>query len=317
MRKPRLLLVLILISAVSCIQQTPENSNLTIENDILSVQIRPLGAELQSIYKKNPGTELLWQGDTTYWEHRSPVMFPINVRIKDDRYTYKGQTYEMPRVGLALIYPFKVLPSDDPQTAVLEMVSDETTLPHYPFPFRFELSYSLAANQLICRYNIENTGKDTMYFAAGGHPGFNCPFVNGKTKADYQLTFSENLSITHHKIANGLVQPFDLPLLNNDSILVLTDPAVPADGTGMLVTNMPSRQIGVGRINEPPYVTLDLGDFPNVNIWSPVGNPYVCLEPMVSHHDLANAPLAIEEKAHMVALPAGESRTYRFTIIVH
>ena len=85
----------------------------------------------------------------------------------------------------------------------------------------------------------------------------------------------------------------------------------------MMVTNMPSRQIGVGYLNEPPYVTVDLGDFPNVNMWSPPDSPYICIEPLVSHHDFVDSPMAIEEKSHMIKLPAGESRIYRFTIIVH
>jgi galactose mutarotase-like enzyme len=297
--------------------QNKSSKNISIENDFISVKISPMGAELQSIVNKKTGTEYLWQGDTAYWASRSPVMFPIAVRIRDDKFTWKGKTYEMPRVGLARIYQFKVLPSGKPGIAVFEMASDEHTLPFYPFMFRFEVTYMLDKNSLIVQYVVENKGKDTLYFAAGGHPGINCPVNTGHKRGDYQYTFSEKLNIKYHKIANGLVMPLQIQLLESENSLALDDQRIPADGTGMLVTNMPSRQIGVGLLNEPPFVTVDLGDFPNVNLWAPPGKPFVCIEPMVAHHDFADSPAAIEKKPHYIALAAGESRTYHFTIIIN
>lgn len=296
---------------------TQTTENITIENDFISVEISPVGAELQSIHVKRTGEELLWQGDPAYWSARAPVMFPVNVRMKDDSFTYKGKKYEIPRMGLAVNFPFSLLPMPESGTAVLEMKSGEETLPFYPFHFRLEITYKLEQNKLINQFLIENTGDETIYFALGGHPGFNCPLDIKPDRNDYQYTFSEILSISHHKISNGLVQPVQLSLLENENRLRLGSKRIPSDSSGMFVTNMPSRIIGIGPSDEPPKVSLDLGDFPNVNLWSPPGMPFACIEPMVSHHDLADSPSAIEEKSHLIALPAGESRLYRFIIIAH
>lgn len=78
-----------------------------------------------------------------------------------------------------------------------------------------------------------------------------------------------------------------------------------------------ARQIGLGLTGQSPFLSIDLGDFPNVNLWSPPSNPYACIEPMLSHHDLVDSPMTIENKSYLIALPAGESRIYKYTIIIH
>ena len=48
----------------------------TLHNELLTVEVSDLGAELQSI-KDDEGKEYLWQGDDRYWGRRSPILFPI------------------------------------------------------------------------------------------------------------------------------------------------------------------------------------------------------------------------------------------------
>ena len=57
-------------------------------NEYLRVEIAALGAELMSIYDRSAGTELLWNGDATYWKRRSPILFP-NVVIYFLQFTGK------------------------------------------------------------------------------------------------------------------------------------------------------------------------------------------------------------------------------------
>lgn len=65
----------------------PQNAHL-LENKWVSVRISEQGAELQSIFNKTTKQEILWVGDSTFWERQSPIMFPVNVRFYDDKYTY-------------------------------------------------------------------------------------------------------------------------------------------------------------------------------------------------------------------------------------
>ena len=91
----------------------PRLKPVVISNGQLTVAIHPVGAELMSIQSGN-GREYLWQGDPHYWAGRAPIMFPVNVRFKDERFTYKGREYYMPRMGLAVTADFRLLPSDNP-----------------------------------------------------------------------------------------------------------------------------------------------------------------------------------------------------------
>ena len=287
-----------------------------IENDALLVRISSKGAELQNIIHKKTQTEYLWQGDPTYWKDRSPVMFPVNVRFKDNQFSYKGRLYDMPQMGLAIEAGFRSLNVSETNRCRLELQSDEQSLLHYPFPFRLEVNYVLEENTVVNQFTIENTGKEIMYFALGGHPGFRFPDQDNQERKNYQYTFSKKMKVSRIEIAESLVQKNVIPFLNNENSLSLDDTRIPANGSGMFLKQIEARRIGLGLRGEAPFVEVDLGDFPNVNLWTPPGSPYACIEPMLSHHDLVDAHLDIEEKLHLIALPAGESRTYQYTILV-
>ena len=67
---------------------------ITLKNEFLTVQIDPLGAELQSL-KGADGTEYLWQGDPTYWKSRATNLFPVVGRLQGQTYLVGGQPYEI------------------------------------------------------------------------------------------------------------------------------------------------------------------------------------------------------------------------------
>lgn len=286
----------------------------TIENNWLRVSVDTYGAELQSIRHKNTDTEYLWQGDPEHWANRSPVMFPVNVRFKDERFSYKGKTYEMPRMGLAMISDFETFPSEDGEAVTLSLRANEMTRQHYPFEFVFDATYRLESNRLVNEYRVSNNGSETLYFALGGHPGFRTPLDKGRTRADYEISFSKRLERDRAEIKESLIQTTRVPFLEDERKFSLDDPRIPSGG--MFQKDMPARKIGVGLAGMLPYVTVDLGDFPNVNIFTPPGKPFVCIEPMVAHHDIQGSPLAIEEKPFLISLKPGEAKTYAFTIFV-
>ena len=53
------------------------------------------GAELQSVRLKEDNTEYLWQGDSTYWGRRAPILFPIVGRLVDNTYYVDGKSYSL------------------------------------------------------------------------------------------------------------------------------------------------------------------------------------------------------------------------------
>ena len=80
-----------------------------IENEQLTVQIDPLGAQMHSIKRNAAGLEYLWQGDPKSWKRQAPVLFPFVGRLKDDQYEYQGKVYHQTQHGFARDREFQVV----------------------------------------------------------------------------------------------------------------------------------------------------------------------------------------------------------------
>lgn len=306
----------IIVTSMVLLQPVSGEETVTIENGQLRVRISETGAELQSIRHLPTATEYLWQGDLEYWEARAPNMFPVNVRFKDNQFSYKGKVYEMPFLGLVVNARLSVIRDSKVSNRVVHVLeSSPETLQYYPFEFRLEIASEVIGRQLIQRYTVINTGSDTLYFALGGHPGLRTPLIHGRSRDDYEICFSRKMTVDRVVISEGLHTGNRIDFLNNEDRLCLSDPRVP-DG-GMFLKQHESRQISLALKGRNPYVTVDLQDFPNTNIWTPPGVPYVCIEPMVGHHDLQDTPLAIEGKSYLKKLAAGQSMRFQYSIMIH
>lgn len=80
---------------------------ISLENDILKVQINTHGAELCAIYHKKTQLEYLWNGNPTYWKRHAPVLFPIVGKLKENQCVIDGKTYEMNQHGFARDMEFR------------------------------------------------------------------------------------------------------------------------------------------------------------------------------------------------------------------
>lgn len=161
-----------------------------IENEKLKIKVSSMGAELQSIRRIEDDTEYLWQGDPTYWAGRAANLFPICGRLFEGKYTYDGKTYEMMLHGFARLQEFDVI-RQDTAALTLQLRENEETLGMYPFRFSLEISYVLSGEALTITFIVHNLDDKTMFFAVGGHPGFNLPLEAGKTFEDYVIEFDE------------------------------------------------------------------------------------------------------------------------------
>ncbi|MBK1877569.1 aldose 1-epimerase family protein [Pelagicoccus mobilis] len=286
----------------------------SIANSQLTVQIATYGAELQSIKANEGGREYLWHGDPEYWAGRAPIMFPVIVRFKGDEFTHNEKRYNLPLLGLGPRNEYKIT-NRTKDSVTLTLESDSETLKQYPFPFRLEVTYRLEGQKLVNHFQVENLGSETMPFTLGGHPGFVYPSGGGKTRDNYTLTFSTPQNTDRPIVTEGLIQKERVPFLNNESRLDVSDERVP--NHGMLLIGHGCDRIGVAEKDSPPFVEIEFGDFPNVNIWTPPGKPFVCIEPLVGHHDFQDTPLEISEKSYLSQLTPGESKNYQFSIITH
>lgn len=130
--------------------------------------------------------------ETNAWFKQS-ILFPYPNRLEDGRYTFEGQHYQWPinlpetnnqLHGMLFNAPFEVVEStagDDEAVIVLVHHYDGSE-PYYPFPFEFQVTYTLTNSTLTTTFQIRNTGATTLPFGLGWHPYFQ---IDGEGIADY------------------------------------------------------------------------------------------------------------------------------------
>ena len=194
----------------------------SIENEYLSVTIRPGGAELTSLYNKNAGLEYMWNGDPSFWAKTSPVLFPIVGSLKKDLVYFADKPYQLGRHGFAREMDFMV--TDQTNLSItFTLTSSEATLTKFPFPFCFDIEYSITKDQLRVTYKVMNTGNESMYFSVGGHPAFKVPLIPGSDYTDHYLEFNKTENAGRWPISkDGLIETDTVAFFNNTRLMPLS-----------------------------------------------------------------------------------------------
>lgn len=164
----------------------------TMKNEYMMVEVESRGGEVQSI-KDCDGIEYIWQADAKYWSEKAPHLFPFIGRFTQGKYTFEGQEYEMGTHGFLKNSNF-IVESYEDDKLILIFESNFNTRKQYPCQFVFYLIYRLEGKKLTTSYMVENKGFKDMYFAVGGHPGFNVPLEAGLEFTDYYLEFAEEVA---------------------------------------------------------------------------------------------------------------------------
>lgn len=255
----------------------------TLKNEQLTIVIDEFGAELHSIYHNKNQQEYLWNGDSTYWGRRSPVLFPIVGSLRNKEYTYENQTYHMGQHGFARDHAFTCLEQSENQlTFGLESSSD--TLEVYPFQFLLKITYTLKADTVAVTWEVTNHDTKTMYFSIGGHPAFLCPIAPNTKQTDYFLQFdSDKLTVTTIN-GQGLAMKDKQNLDLTHGILPITEHLF--DNDALIVEGNQAHTVSLLKPENMPYLTVKF-DAPLFGIWSPAKKqaPFVCIEPWYGRCD--------------------------------
>ena len=289
---------------------------ITIENESLRITISALGGTLHSILGKKTDTEYLWQGDEAIWNEQAPNLFPVIGRLKDKQYTLHGKTYAMGIHGFAAGKQMD-LEERTADSCVFLLRDDDETRAVYPFRFAYRAGYALCGNVLRVCYRVTNHSDETMYFAVGGHPGFNVPLEKGLRFDDYALRFSEpcapmavrfseNVLVTGERVPYSLREGTVLPLkhaLFDDDAIVLADAAKgvtlssPKGERGLHVTYPDMRYVGFWHMPhmDAPYLCIEP--------WSALPGREGILEELSAMPDLtALAPGGVYENRWQIEL---------------
>ena len=283
-------------------------------NDKLTVEISSLGAELQSI--KYQGVEYLWQGNPEFWKGRAYNLFPICGRLTEGKYTYNGKEYEMNLHGFLRKHEtLATVLADD--SIDFKLVPDDEVKEMYPFNFEYHITYKLVDTKVQMNISVKNLDRKEMYFALGGHPGFNVPLEKG-TFADYYIEYdkssnpyglykSDTCYTTNDIYQIDNIKENTIPLAHNmfdrDAMFIAG-----LKGPIKLKNNLDSREVIVDIPKEMQYVGL--WHAPKTEA------PYVCIEPWTSVPAYDEVVDDLETKRDMFSIQPEETYNLEWSITV-
>ena len=277
-----------------------------LQNTKLKATFNELGAELVSLINLETGKEIIWEGNPDFWGGKSPVLFPTVGALKDDRYIFGGETYEMPRHGFARRRFFDVK-SSTANEVVFELNSDEETLKFYPFDFSLEIKYTLTDNKLTVSYNVKNTSNKDMYFSLGAHPGFAIDTKNGLKYDDYEIGFSEDEKLEIHPLMDNLISKETKTIDLENKTLPLSYGLFSKDA--LVMTTMKSKELILRNHKNNHKIVFTFSNFPYFGIWAAKNADFVCMEPWQGIADIEDHNQELTEKFGVLKLEiSGEWR---------
>jgi galactose mutarotase-like enzyme len=276
----------------------------SIENDYLSVSIESTGAELKSLYNKKAGLEYMWDGNPSFWPKTSPVLFPIVGTLKNDEFYFADKSYRLGRHGFAREMDFTVT-AQSSSSITFNLTANEATLQKFPFPFRFDIVYSITKDQLRVTYKVENSGDNPMYFSVGGHPAFKVPLIPGSDYTDHYLEFNKTENAGRWPISKeGLIETVPAPFLNNTRLMPLTKELFYADA--VVFKQLQSTSVSLLSHHSPHGLQFDFTGFPYLGIWAAKNADFVCIEPWCGIADPVTSNQQLRDKEGINTLLANE-----------
>lgn len=283
---------------------------MTLTNDILTIEVSPQGAEMQSL--KRDGKEYLWSGDAAYWNRQAPILFPVVGKPYENTIRVDGKEYTMKQHGFARDSRFEAISSN-----TLRML-DADGHSNYPYDFDLKVQYSLRGNAVEIVWTVVNLDTREMHFQIGAHPGFMLPdydvadsihgyvrYLDGNGKQVSPIITSALEDGNRVPVATPISIPAEMPItadtFAHDALIFergQVAEAVLCDKQGRAVLSVRCPQAEA------------------FGIWAPYkeGCPFVCLEPWCGICDGKGFCGDIANRTYSHRLAPGEN--YRFTYTI-
>ena len=271
----------------------------TIGSGAAEAVVDTLGGELVSLLC---GGERLWQNETGVWSGHAPLLFPV---CGNCAMNVAGIEYPIPKHGFARRAQFTLL-SHTEDEVVLGLKSDEETRKVYPFEFAAEAGYRLDGSTLRLSFTVANVGDVPLYFSYGGHESF---ALDGETE-EFQLVFEREeplVSLLHDK--EGRLTGERRPVAEK-GILPLKSEYF-TGGNTLIFGGVKSRAVTLKTREGKPLAETCFDGFENVLVWKPEGARMICIEPWLNLPDRAGERSEFSQKAGVICLASGESRTLK------
>lgn len=273
-----------------------------LQNDNFIVESTNHGAELTRIYSKKFDKDILWNGDNRFWGRRSPILFPIVGRLKDNQTTIESNTYSMGQHGFARDMDFEVVDSASNYISY-KLVSNEITKKYYPYSFELVIKYTLKDTSINVEWGVTNTDCKNIHFSIGAHPAFN---IYRNNLSDYYIKFKCRDNV--EKI--DLDGPFASKRTSLSHLDKIDLSAELFEKDALIYTNID--EISINSNKEDFSVKLAFKDFPLVGIWTPYYKetnsvaPFLCIEPWYGLADDINTNGNYTDKHYINKLSINE-----------
>ena len=249
----------------------------------LSAEINPLGAQL-SVLRDETGRDLLWDGDPSVWNGRSPLLFPIVGTLVGGKYRLGSTTYDLPRHGFARGKLFDIVASG-PAAATFRLTADDASLRVYPFQFELEVRYALDGPTLSVTASVRNAGDEEMPASFGYHPAFRWPLPFGQARSSHFIEFASDEPAPIRRLnAAGLVTAQRHPSPIDHRRLALTDALFQDDV--IIFDEIRSRSVTYGA-DAGPRILIQFADAPYLGLWTKPQANFICIEPWRGMADFA------------------------------
>ncbi|WGK69720.1 aldose 1-epimerase family protein [Candidatus Haliotispira prima] len=292
-----------------------------IQNDLLSVEIDQLGAELCSMKRLDSNTEYLWPGNPETWNGRAPVLFPIIGPLLDGEYQLDGQTYQMPQHGFARRAAWQPVKTDS-DSILFRLEESPQSLEQYPFAFILEAGYRIRGEELECSYRVVHKPNPdaphrdrTMPFAVGSHTAFRVPIKPGLSFNDYELEFEkEEDTVRYLQTAAGPLSGETVPFRTQNRKLAL-EHSFFADGS-IIFKNLASKRITIRSPKDERKADISFAGFPYCTLWTYLqsSQPYLCIEPWYGVTATLGSSTDLREREGNQELQPGEEFSCTFQI---
>ena len=275
----------------------------------LSLRVALRGAEIKSL-RTASGTELIWHGDSSWWDYSAPVLFPIIGPVALDRVQCQGKPFAMASHGFARISIFEVL-DVAPDHVTLALKASAATREHYPFDFTLLIEHRLSAASLCTEVTLSNTGFQPLPASFGFHPALRWPMA-GRPRAEHQLIFEQaEPAQVKRVIRGGQLQATDTPLPLLDRRLRLSDHLF--EGGALVLDPVQSQGLALAD-DLGPLLNLQWTGCPQLGLWTKPGAPFVCVEPWAGHPRPMGWDGELADKPGSMRLAPGASRRFSMSI---
>ena len=280
---------------------------ITIKNSNLEANIKLKGAELVNLTNRSNNSEIIWNGDTTWWGRHAPVLFPFVGKLQNGQYEFEGKKYTLGQHGFARDLNFEVEALDD-TSCTLSLKFDDTTLQVFPFKFELKTKFEVIDNTLSTSYEVINLDSKNCLFSIGAHPAFNVPLDTNLSFSDYEIAFEKKETSDILLLSkDGFISDNREPFIENSKTLKLSDELFVNDA--LIFDDLKSQHLLIQSNKSNLKIKVGWTNFPHLGIWKPIGAPFLCIEPWQGMADHENHDGNLNKKSGLISL--GSKKTHQ------